>query len=125
MKSNVEWKYWGKTDPLYGVSSVLGKSKTNEDPWTDEEFYSRGEPDWRDCIHHWEHYGVNPDSCVEVGCGAGRLTRCLQTYFRQVHAVDVSENMIAYAKQHCDNSIVNFHVTDGYRLPLDDNSVTA
>ncbi|MGH9904954.1 MAG: class I SAM-dependent methyltransferase, partial [Pyrinomonadaceae bacterium] len=122
MKSNVEWKYWGQTDPLYGVSSVLGKSKTNENPWTDEEFYSRGEPDWRDCLHHWEHYGVKRDSCLEVGCGAGRLTRCLQTYFQQVDAVDVSEEMIAYARKHCDSSIVSFHLTDGYRLPLQDNS---
>ena len=37
-KSNREWVYWGDVDPLYGVVSLLSKSKTNADPWTEEDF---------------------------------------------------------------------------------------
>jgi ubiquinone/menaquinone biosynthesis C-methylase UbiE len=125
VKSNTEWEYWGRVDPLYGVSTVVGKSKSSSSPWTDEEFYSKGELDWPDFQHHWQHYGLNPDSCLEVGCGAGRMTRCLQKYFTTVHAVDVSEGMISYAKRHCDPSIVTFHLTSGDRLPLAANAVSA
>src|SRR5260370_33139309 len=35
---------------------------------------------------------------LEVGCGAGRLTRALATLFGEVHAVDVSGEMIDRAR---------------------------
>jgi ubiquinone/menaquinone biosynthesis C-methylase UbiE len=36
---------------------------------------------------------------VEIGCGAGRLTRALAAIFGEVHAVDVSGEMISQARQ--------------------------
>ena len=35
---------------------------------------------------------------LEIGCGAGRITRALAEVFGQVYAVDVSGEMIAKAK---------------------------
>src|ERR1700675_4969956 len=36
---------------------------------------------------------------LEIGCGAGRLTRALANLFGEVHAVDVSGEMIARARE--------------------------
>jgi ubiquinone/menaquinone biosynthesis C-methylase UbiE len=36
---------------------------------------------------------------LEIGCGAGRVTRALGRFFGEVHAVDVSGEMVRLAKQ--------------------------
>ena len=39
-------------------------------------------------------YGLNDRSCLEIGCGAGRLTRQLSGAFREILAIDVSSDMM-------------------------------
>jgi ubiquinone/menaquinone biosynthesis C-methylase UbiE len=121
--SNSEWKKWGEIDPLFGVASWQNKEKDGSDPWTDREFYQLGESDWKDFRGHWEKYGVNRESCLEIGCGAGRITMQLASYFNQVHATDVSEQMIEYAKAHISSSSVAFHLSNGTDIPLADQSI--
>jgi ubiquinone/menaquinone biosynthesis C-methylase UbiE len=123
LKSNVEWKQWGKDDPLFGVAAWAGKEKDGPSPWTEEEFYAVGESDWRDFLRHWEHYGVNKESCLEIGCGAGRITKALAAYFDHVYAVDVSAEMISCAQKAIRNGNVEFSVIDGLNLPQSDDSV--
>lgn len=125
MKSNVEWKAWGERDPLYAVSTWEGKDRESADRWTDEEFYELGARDWRDFEKHWEHYGLDRTCCVEVGCGAGRITKQLAAHFRRVNAIDVSEHQLAYAKSRLDASNIDFLVTDGATIPLPDSSCSA
>ena len=124
LKSNKEWKQWGQDDPLWGVASWANKQKGGDSPWTEEEFYALGESDFQDFFHHWRHYGVNLQSCLEIGCGAGRITRQLANTFAQVHAVDISEDMIRYA-QKAVGANVQFSVIDGLHLPQTDRSVKA
>jgi ubiquinone/menaquinone biosynthesis C-methylase UbiE len=121
--SNKEWKKWGETDPLFGVATWQNKNKGGANPWTDEDFYKFGESDWKDFRRHWERYGVNNESCLEIGCGAGRITMQLATYFNEVYALDVSEKMIEYAKKHIKSPSVVFHVSNGTDIPLGDQSV--
>lgn len=123
--SNIEWQSWGKLDPLYGVASLEGRNRRGKNPWTDEEFYAFGAQVWCEYIVHWERYGVNRQTCVEIGCGAGRMTKQLSAYFQKVHAVDVSRDMIEYARLQVDPERVSFHVTSGCVLPIADSSVTA
>ena len=123
LDSNKEWKRWGELDPKYGVAAWKGRSKEGSDPWTDEDFYKLGESDWKDFRRQWELYGVNKESCVEIGCGAGRITKQLATYFNEVHALDISDDMIDYAKRHIDNPAVVFHLTKGIDIPLGDRSI--
>ena len=123
--SNREWKKWGETDPLFSAASWQGKNKEGANPWTDENFYKLGESDWKDFRRHWEMYGVNNESCLEIGCGAGRITMQLATYFNEVHALDVSEKMIEYAKKHIKSPSVVFHVSNGINIPLGDQSVSS
>jgi SAM-dependent methyltransferase len=98
LASNEEWRAWGKLDPLYGVATIPGHAKNAANPWTDESFYEIGAIDWNLFRCKWEHYGVSPGTCVEIGCGAGRLTAHLARYFRYVHGLDVSVGMIEYAR---------------------------
>jgi len=125
LASNKEWQKWGETDPLFGVAAWPGKAKRDADPWTDEDFYKLGESDWNDFRKNWERYGVNDESCLEIGCGAGRITAQLATYFKKVHALDVSEKMIDYAKKHINSSSVTFHLSNGIDISLSDQSVNA
>jgi len=124
-RSNIEWFSWGDWDPLYGVASLTGRNKRGNKPWTDEEFYAYGALNWDEYRRHWENYGVSCRSCVEIGCGAGRITKQLGKYFGEVHAVDVSQRLIEYAKRHIESQNVSFYVTEGLALPLPNCSITA
>ncbi len=124
-RSNIEWQSWGKSDPLYGVASLDGRNKRGQNPWTEIDFYAYGAQTWAEFSRQWESYGVNRESCVEIGCGAGRITNQLSSYFQQVHAIDVSRDMIERARLHVNPDKVDFHLTDGSVLPLADESATA
>jgi ubiquinone/menaquinone biosynthesis C-methylase UbiE len=125
LESNTEWKQWGKQDPLFGVASWANKQKGSVSAWTDEQFYALGESDWRDFYRIWQQYGVSRETCLEVGCGAGRITRQLVNSFDHVQAVDVSEDMIKYARERIGAKNVQFFVVDGIHLPQPDGSVRA
>jgi SAM-dependent methyltransferase len=124
LPSNEEWKAWGKLDPLYGVATVREHAKNGTSPWTDEAFYEVGATDWRLFRSKWEQYGVGRGTCVEIGCGAGRLTAHLAQFFKSVHGVDVSTDMIEYARARVPSN-VSLHVTGGLEIPLPDGSANA
>jgi len=124
-KSNVEWKFWGKKDPLWAVAAWKGRGKGGSNPWTDEDFYALGRSDWRDFVLHWERYGVKPGIAVEIGCGAGRLTTPMSEYFQRLYALDVSEEMVEYASRNIERPSVQFKVVDGCEIPCKDGSVDA
>jgi SAM-dependent methyltransferase len=125
LRTNAEWKDWGKNDPLFGVASWKNKEKgAGASAWTEDEFYSLGESDWQDFWERWKHYGVDTQSCIEIGCGAGRITKQLSRTFDQVYAVDVSADMIRMAERSVDSN-VKFFVVDGIHLPQPDSSVKA
>ena len=123
--SNVEWQKWGKDDPFYGVSSCQDREKAGAFPWTVEDFYEYGRRVWAEVSPHWDRYGCVRNTCVEVGCGAGRLTKQLATEFQKVYAVDVSLEMLDLARRYVTAPHVEFCLTDGSMLPLPDGSVTA
>jgi ubiquinone/menaquinone biosynthesis C-methylase UbiE len=53
------------------------------------------------------------------------MTKQLVEYFQVVHAVDVSPDMIEYARAHVKSDNVTFHLTNGSVLPVPDSSVAA
>ena len=125
VKSNREWIQWGKSDPLFGVASWPGRERGGVQEWTDEEFYQLGKSDWSDFMSRWVVYGVDTSSCLEIGSGAGRLTKHMATTFGHVYAIDVSVEMLDYAKRNIVAENVTFMVTDGLDLHVDDGSVAA
>lgn len=59
------------------------------------------------------------DSTVEVGCGVGRLTPAIAARSGQVTAIDMTERMLAAARESCAGlSNVEFVKTRAERLPL-------
>jgi SAM-dependent methyltransferase len=120
MKSNEEWRYWGKRDPLWSVAAWPGKQVGGNSPWTPELFLALGESDFRDIFRHWNHYGLSAGTCVEIGCGAGRMTAQLVSIFRSVVALDVSPDQIALARRLLGPraDAVQFYQVDGPTIPL-------
>src|SRR5579864_3564918 len=54
---------------------------------------------------------------LEIGCGPGRLMRPMSRYFAEIHGVDVSDEMIALARERLrDIPNAHPHVTDGAGL---------
>jgi ubiquinone/menaquinone biosynthesis C-methylase UbiE len=125
VKSNQEWKQWGKVDPLWAVASWEGKEKGSATPWTDSEFYAVGRSDWEDTFAQWRTYGCNTGHCIEIGCGAGRLTKHLAEAFDSVTALDVSADQIAYAQSRTGRQNITFRVTDGVHFPSEVPPATA
>lgn len=127
MKSDVEWKYWGAADPLWSVAAWKGKQAGAATAWTATEFLRLGEQDFADIWRHWKHYGVVDGRCVEIGCGAGRMTKQLATRFRSVLAVDVSSGQLAKAKELLGSSVTNveFRLVESPLVPAEDDSCAA
>ncbi|MGH9667449.1 MAG: class I SAM-dependent methyltransferase [Bryobacteraceae bacterium] len=77
---------------------------TSRIDWTDDEFFLSGEQTIQEEILTDMTnicQGRTPASMrvLEIGCGAGRLTRALAGRFGEVHAVDVSGEMVKLARQ--------------------------
>jgi ubiquinone/menaquinone biosynthesis C-methylase UbiE len=123
--SNVEWKAWAQKDPLYAVATCPDKDRDGARPWTDDEFYALGLSDWQDFHSRWNQYGIDHISCVEIGCGAGRLTKHMARDFGTVYAMDISPDMLDYARKHVVSKNVEFHLTTGADLPVFDATISA
>lgn len=123
--SNLEWKLWGRRDPLWAVAAWADRDRDGSTPWNDEEFYALGASDWEDFRRHWERYGLDRTAVVEIGCGAGRITRQLAKDFSSVLAIDVSDAMIEYARARVDGPHVRYELVDAVQIPASDESLTA
>lgn len=76
---------------------------TRQVDWTDEEFFASGVQEVADEIlsdmaNICQQREPASLRVLEIGCGAGRVTRALAGVFGEVHAVDVSGEMIAQAR---------------------------
>jgi ubiquinone/menaquinone biosynthesis C-methylase UbiE len=104
-RSDTEWQAYGELD--YGASHDL----------------SAGLEEWSLLRSHLHEYGVDRMStCVEVGCGAGRLTNALTQDFAVVHALDISPHRIAQARNVPNSSKISFHVVRESVIPLADGA---
>jgi ubiquinone/menaquinone biosynthesis C-methylase UbiE len=77
---------------------------TGQENWTDDEFFASGERTvaeeiLTDMTNICQGKDPKQMRVIEIGCGAGRITRALANLFGEVHAVDVSGEMVARAKE--------------------------
>src|SRR5580704_6975988 len=77
---------------------------TSRTDWTDETFFASGEQQVaEDILTDMQNIcqGKDPRDMrvVEIGCGAGRITRALAKLFGEVHAVDISGEMVEAARR--------------------------
>lgn len=94
-----EWDARARENARYYVA-------THQEQWTDEEFFASGEEEVRnhvltDMINICQGKDPKRMKVLEIGCGAGRVTRALAQIFGEVHAVDISGEMVAQARRAC------------------------
>lgn len=87
---------------------------TEKADWTDEEFFASGERTvaeeiQTDMINICQGKPPAQMRVLEIGCGAGRVTRALGRLFGEVYAVDVSGEMISLARSALGN-MPNVHL---------------
>lgn len=119
MKS--EWNRRALKNAYHYVSSF-------REEWDDESFYRWGEVQTQAVIDKFledQNFDPSDKTILEIGCGAGRMTRALASRFKLVHAYDVSDRYIQIAKEknsHLKNIV--FRVNNGLSFPeFDDESV--
>ncbi len=96
-KMREDWDRRARENARYYVA-------TANEQWTDEEFFGSGECTVReeiltDMINVCQGKDARAMRVLEIGCGAGRVTRALAKIFGEVHAVDVSGEMVERAKR--------------------------
>ncbi|MDP9037469.1 MAG: methyltransferase domain-containing protein [Myxococcota bacterium] len=71
--------------------------------------YSLGNPELlalgtTEIVELLESWGsLGPDKrALDIGCGIGRLESALSPRLKEIHGIDVSENMVAVARRRCD-----------------------
>jgi ubiquinone/menaquinone biosynthesis C-methylase UbiE len=103
--SDIEWQSYGELD--YGASHDL----------------SAGFEEWSMLKNHLQQIGfAQMRTCVELGCGAGRLTNALAQDFTVVHALDVSPHRLTMASKVPNSQNVVFHLLEKPIIPLSDKT---
>jgi ubiquinone/menaquinone biosynthesis C-methylase UbiE len=114
------WRARANDDPWFAVASHAGKENHG---WGREDFYALGASDWADFLAQWQGYADPRGTCLEIGVGAGRITKHLSTHFDDVIGTDVSDTMLALARTAVPGA--ELLAVEGTELPLDDDSVDA
>lgn len=106
------WNQKAKENPYWYVSSC--GSYENRDL---AEFWASGSSIWRELKSTLGYHPARTDVAVEIGCGVGRITRAIARDVREVHAFDISGEMVEIARG---NALSNtaFQVNDGTSLDL-------
>ena len=94
-KMRDDWDQRARENARYYVA-------TGNNLWTDEEFFASGEKALEheiqtDLINICQGKLPGEMRVLEIGCGAGRVTKALAKFFGEVHAVDVSGEMVRQA----------------------------
>jgi cyclopropane fatty-acyl-phospholipid synthase-like methyltransferase len=87
---------------------------TGKEEWSDEEFFESGRCTVREEIltdmgNICQGKDPKQMKVLEIGCGAGRITRALAELFGEVYAVDVSGEMVEQARRSL-RDLPNAHV---------------
>lgn len=104
-----DWEDLGALDPYW---AILAHPMRKFGKWKLEEFFRTGEEEIERImeVSHGLGYPRQRDLALDFGCGVGRLTRALAKHFRRCHGVDISEAMIARARE-LNRSIPNCEFT--------------
>ncbi|HLJ48938.1 MAG TPA: methyltransferase domain-containing protein [Bryobacteraceae bacterium] len=96
-KMRSDWDERARNNARYFVN-------TEREDWSDEEFFASGELTVQEEILTDMGnicQGKEPGEMrvLEIGCGAGRVSRALAKLFGELHAVDVSGEMVRLARR--------------------------
>lgn len=90
--------------------------------WLADEYEAGNDGQFRAAYQMLDSIGVwndlHPGRAVDVGCGSGRLVEALGRRGWQVDATDVSESMVAAARERCRGLPVSINACDARQLKL-------
>ena len=91
-----DWEQRARENARYYVA-------TGNEQWSDEEFYQSGVTELEqqvlnDLSNVCQGKDPKDMKVLDIGCGAGRITRALAGFFGQVYAVDISGEMVRQAR---------------------------
>jgi SAM-dependent methyltransferase len=93
-----DWEAFGKTDPLFGILSDPTKFGGK---WDVDEFFESGRAHVQHLFNTLGALGIEhgTDTCLDFGCGVGRLTVGLADRFARTVGVDVAPSMVERARE--------------------------
>jgi ubiquinone/menaquinone biosynthesis C-methylase UbiE len=93
------WDRIGQTDPLW---AILALPDRKDGRWKLDEFFATGAAEIQSLMHWIDGLGMSIPhrKALDFGCGIGRLTQALGTYFDEVSGVDIAPSMIELAKRY-------------------------
>ncbi len=112
-----EWEDLAHLDPLW---AILSDSEKRFGGWDWEEFFTSGQ---REIDALMSSSGFAPGDngrVLDFGCGVGRLSRALRSYFGEVYGVDISDEMIRLAREHTQSCTFLLNQKDDLSLFQDD-----
>jgi len=105
------WHYLGKTEPYWSVLATEKFLQANfKSAATIAEFYETGKQDVNRILKTLERNQIDYTlfkSCLEYGCGLGRVTRWLAEIFDIVYGYDISQEHLQIAKKYIDSKYSN------------------
>lgn len=92
------WEDLGRIDPFW---AVLNSPSRRHGRWDPAEFFATGEREINSLMKVAEELGLPQQrkAALDFGCGLGRMARALAAHFESYTGVDVSEPMIAQARE--------------------------
>jgi ubiquinone/menaquinone biosynthesis C-methylase UbiE len=93
-----DWDEFSEMDPFW---AVLADPAKKYGKWDGEEFYRTGQVEIDRLMEQANKLGypAKRERSLDFGCGLGRLTRALSRYFKESYGVDISETMLAKARE--------------------------
>jgi ubiquinone/menaquinone biosynthesis C-methylase UbiE len=93
------WDIFGKSDPMFAILYDLEKRRGKWDP---QEFFESGCLEIQGIVDYLHALGVSlpKKTCLDFGCGMGRLTQAMAGHFDKSVGVDIAPSMIELAREH-------------------------
>jgi 2-polyprenyl-3-methyl-5-hydroxy-6-metoxy-1,4-benzoquinol methylase len=95
-----QWEHLGATEPYWSIVTQPQNQIAQFDKQR-EQFYASGGGPCQTFLASLRRCGINPaqlNTCLEVGCGVGRITSYLAEAFIKVIATDISGKHLELAK---------------------------
>jgi SAM-dependent methyltransferase len=91
------WDELGRVDPLW---AILTSADRKGGKWDLEEFFQSGRDEIANTMRRAQTLGlpVRREAALDFGCGVGRLTQALCSWFEHCRGVDIAPSMIELAR---------------------------